>query len=78
MAEATPPANVPSSRADLSGARLSWRDIVMRSRRGLGAGLALLLILAVGVAGYQATWRQGLAEVRSNTGHRLDLFASAV
>ena len=78
MAEATRSADVPSSRADMAGERLSWRDIALRSRRGLATGLALLLILAVGVAGYQATWRQGLAEVRSNTGHRLDLFASAV
>ena len=61
----------------LTGARLSLRDILARSRSVLAAGLALAVILGVGVAGYQATWRQGLSEVRSNSGHRLDLFASA-
>lgn len=73
-----PPDEPPSSRAAMAAERLSWRDIVLRSRRGLVSALALLTILGVGVAGYQATWRQGLAEVRSNANHRLDLFASAV
>lgn len=62
----------------MAGERLSWRDILLRSRRGLASGLALVLILGVGVAGYQATWRQELGQVRSNADHRLDLFASAV
>lgn len=62
----------------MAGERLSWRDILLRSRRGLASGMALVLILGVGVAGYQATWRQELGQVRSNADHRLDLFASAV
>ena len=80
MAEAPllPSDNSLSSRADMAGERLSWRDILLRSRRGLASGMALVLILGVGVAGYQATWRQELGQVRSNADHRLDLFASAV
>lgn len=77
MAEAHP-SSPPSSRDALTGARLSWRDILARSRSVLAVGLALAVILGVGAAGYQATWRQGISEVRNNSGHRLDLFASAV
>lgn len=72
------PDEPPSSRAAMAAERLSWADILLRSRRTLVSALALLTIVGVGVAGYQATWRQGITEVRSNADHRLDLFASAV
>jgi C4-dicarboxylate-specific signal transduction histidine kinase len=67
-----------SSRDALTRDRLSVRDVLSRGRRLLIAALAVCTIVGVGVAGYQASWNQGLAVVRTHAGHRLDLFASAL
>ncbi|MBH1987869.1 MAG: sensor histidine kinase [Burkholderiales bacterium] len=72
------PATPPSSREALALERLSAREVWSRSRRLLIAAFAVVAIVGVGVVSHQATWNQGLAEVRANANHRLDLFASAL
>jgi C4-dicarboxylate-specific signal transduction histidine kinase len=68
----------PSSRDALSREQLSVRAVLSRSRRLLIAALALATIVGVGALGYQASWNQGLAVVRTNADNRLALFASAL
>lgn len=66
----------PSSRTALE--RVSARDVLSRSRRLMVGLLAVMAILGVGVVSYRASWNQGLAGIRTNANHRLDLFASAL
>lgn len=58
--------------------RFSPHEVLSRGRRLMIGALAVLVILGVGVASFQASWNQGLAGVRTNANHRLDLFASAL
>ncbi len=52
--------------------------ILGRTRTLLQTLSALSLVIVLGVLGYQFSMQQGMATVRTNAGHRLDLFASAV
>ena len=74
-----PTAETPlNSRDALAAERLSMGAVLSRSRRLLIAVLAVAAILLVGGLGYQASWNQGVASVRTNANHRLELFASAL
>ena len=82
QAPADPPSLIPpappSSREALAAEHVSVRAVLSRSRRLLIGVLAVAAILGVGALGYQASWNQGLATVRTNASHRLTLFASAL
>ena len=62
----------------LPGEPLSFPDILNRTRTLLFIGVALALVLLLGVLGYQLSLRQGMAAVQANAGHRLALFSSAI
>lgn len=64
--------------AFLVGEPLSFPDILGRTRLLLFGGIALGLVVLLGVLGFQLSARQGMAAVQSNASHRLELFASAV
>ncbi len=67
-----------NSREAMASERLSLGAVLSRSRKLLIGVLSGVAIVAVGVLGYQAAWNQGVAAVRSNANHRLELFASAL
>jgi len=56
---------------------LSMPDILGRTRTLLVGGVALALMLVAGLVGYELSLRQGMASVRTDAGHRLELFAAA-
>ncbi len=58
--------------------RFSPHEVLSRGRRLLIGAVAVLVILGVGMVSYRASWNQGVAGVRTNANHRLDLFASAL
>lgn len=94
MSEPSPTLPTPHSEADAPGVdpaatpSAGWRTpdpehqsvlrILGRTRTLLWTALVLSLVVAVGVLGYQLSLRQGMAALRTQASHRLDLFASAL